>query len=115
MAFYFKPWTHWHEVPQETYNTLKRLSYGKEHLREDNLAKRGTLNVVAAFGGSNTFPGAESASMVEVQQRGRKGYFRVVYGLRVKDGLTYAEAAREFGECVFHLQACEGVLGNEGP
>lgn len=36
--------------------------------------------------------------------------FRITYGKQVMDGLNYAEAAREFGLCVFHALACEGLL-----
>lgn len=54
------------------------------------------------------------AFTVRIEQRGENGRFRITYGLQVKDGLTYADAAREFGECVFHALACEGRLGNQG-
>jgi hypothetical protein len=71
---------------------------------------------VAEYGTHNPFgPQAKSKAMIEVHQRGENGRFRVVYGLQVKEGLTYAEAAREFGECVFHYEACNGRLGNDGP
>lgn len=46
---------------------------------------------------------------VTVEQNAR-GLFRVTYGQQVKDGLTYSEAAREFGKCVFHALACDGKL-----
>jgi hypothetical protein len=69
---------------------------------------------VISYGGHNFFEGAKSESMIEVHQRGQNGLFRVVYGLQVKDHLTYAEACKEFGQCVFHLEACNGRLGNEG-
>ena len=48
---------------------------------------------------------------VKVEQYGG-GLFRVTYGLQVKRGLTYADAAKEFGECVFHALACDGKLDN---
>lgn len=54
-------------------------------------------------------PGA--ASGVKVVQTG-VDRFTVSYGLQVKPGLNYVEAAHEFGECVFHALACNGVLDN---
>lgn len=36
--------------------------------------------------------------------------FSVVYGKQFKDGLTYAEAAKELGACIMHALACEGKL-----
>lgn len=38
--------------------------------------------------------------------------FRVTYSMQVKSNLTYAQAAKEFGECVFHALACSGKLDN---
>lgn len=38
--------------------------------------------------------------------------FTVTYGLQVRKGLTYADAARELGECIFHAAACAGKLDN---
>jgi hypothetical protein len=54
-------------------------------------------------------PGA--ASGVKVIQTGIDR-FTVQYGLQVKKGLNYGQAAREFGECVFHALACDGLLDN---
>jgi len=52
---------------------------------------------------------------VKVEQRQNKAaLLRVTYGLQVKDGLTYAQAARELGECIFHALACDSILNNEG-
>jgi hypothetical protein len=36
--------------------------------------------------------------------------FAVTYGKLVKVGLTYAEAAKELGQCIMHALACEGKL-----
>lgn len=38
--------------------------------------------------------------------------FAVVYGLQVKTGLRYAQAAAEYGECVMHSLACRGKIRN---
>lgn len=38
------------------------------------------------------------------------GKFIVTYGLQTKDQLNYAQAAREFGECVMHSCACAGEI-----
>jgi hypothetical protein len=51
---------------------------------------------------------------VRAEQRGQNGLFRVTYGAQIKDGLTYAAAAKEYGQCVFHALACNGSLGNQG-
>ena len=32
--------------------------------------------------------------------------FKVVYGNHSRRGLSYEEAAREYGQCVFHSLAC---------
>lgn len=47
------------------------------------------------------------------QSESKTGLFKVTYGLQIKSGLTYVEAAHEFGECVFHALACESKLDNE--
>ena len=39
--------------------------------------------------------------------------FRVDYGKHVADYLTYAKAAKEYGECVFHALACAGMISNK--
>lgn len=48
---------------------------------------------------------------IELAQRGRDS-FRVTYWKQVKDRLTYAEAAKELGECILHALACESLLDN---
>lgn len=48
---------------------------------------------------------------LQLEQRG-KDSFRVTYGKEVKDRLTYAQAAAEFGRAVMHWLACEGLLDN---
>lgn len=71
--------------------------------------------VCHAFG-NKTWPTTDLEGLpIKVEQRGENGHFRVTYGLQVKDGLTYAQAAHELGECIFHWLACEGKLGNDGP
>lgn len=47
--------------------------------------------------------------MVSMVQQQKKS-FAVVYGLQVKTGLSYPEAATEFGLCVMHQAACESLL-----
>jgi roadblock/LC7 domain-containing protein len=36
--------------------------------------------------------------------------FTVVYGKQVKPLLSYADAAKELGQCIMHALACEGRL-----
>lgn len=48
-------------------------------------------------------------------EQAANGRFRVTYGLQVKAGLGYVDAAKELGECLFHALACDGNLDNEGP
>lgn len=48
---------------------------------------------------------------VKVEQTG-VDRFTVSYGLQVKKGLNYGQAAKEFGECVFHALACDSLLDN---
>lgn len=38
--------------------------------------------------------------------------FTVSYGLQVTANLTYAQAAKEFGECVMHEASCDGLIDN---
>jgi len=38
------------------------------------------------------------------------GKFSVRYGKQVSSQMEYAEAAREFGECVFHALGCSGFF-----
>jgi hypothetical protein len=38
--------------------------------------------------------------------------FTVTYGKQVKSGLSYNEAARAFGYCVFHALACDDKINN---
>lgn len=59
--------------------------------------------------------GTESESLIQVEQfEGGRKLFRVTYGHQQKAGLTYAQAAKELGECIFHQLACEGELANDG-
>jgi len=48
---------------------------------------------------------------VALTQQGRSN-FTVIYGKQVKSRLTYAQAAREYGECIFHALACANNLDN---
>lgn len=48
---------------------------------------------------------------VELWQNRKR--FAVVYGLQLKADLTYAAAAKEFGECVLHSLACDSKLAAE--
>jgi hypothetical protein len=41
------------------------------------------------------------------------GRFRVTYGLQVKTGLTYSDAATELGAAIMHQAACNGLLDND--
>ncbi len=38
--------------------------------------------------------------------------FTVVYGSSVRDGLTYNEAALEYGAVIMHALACRGLLNS---
>lgn len=50
--------------------------------------------------------------LVILEQRTNKK-FRVTYGGCVYDQLSYADAYKEFGSCVFHSLACAGKLDNQ--
>jgi len=47
------------------------------------------------------------------QHEDHHALFRVTYGAHVRHDLTYTEAAKEYGFCVFHALAREGELNNE--
>lgn len=47
---------------------------------------------------------------VGIEGSGADASFTVTYGAHVRKGLNYAEAAHEYGECVFHALQCEGLL-----
>lgn len=49
---------------------------------------------------------------VQIWQSNRTRLFTVYCGAHIKRGLTYGEASKEFGECVFHSLACKGTLDN---
>ena len=51
-------------------------------------------------------PGACSVVLQQAANRS----FTVKYGQAVTRGLTYVEAAKEYGECVLHALACAGVV-----
>lgn len=48
---------------------------------------------------------------VKIEQTS-KHRFTITYGQRITCNLSYAEAAKEFGECMFHALACDGKLEN---
>lgn len=55
---------------------------------------------------------------VTVHQRA-DGLFKVEYGAEETDWVRYVDAARAFGQCVFHAVACTGKIvtspGNGSP
>lgn len=51
----------------------------------------------------------ELAFPIALDQTGRDK-FTVTYGKQVRAGLDYAQAAHEFGLCVMHALACDGLL-----
>ena len=60
-------------------------------------------------------PAYGSPQTIKVEQsQSKAALFRVTYGKQIKSGLTYAQAAKELGECLFHALACESKLNNEG-
>lgn len=67
--------------------------------------------VCFATGGPNPYAGASAAQLIELQQKGLDN-FTVVYGLQVKPGLTYGQAAKELGAAIMHMQSCNGWLDN---
>ena len=38
--------------------------------------------------------------------------FRVIYGMQVRENLSYSDAALELGAAIMHALACEGRLDN---
>ena len=66
-------------------------------------------------GGPNPFAGTPRGSqLIELRQQGRDR-FSVRYGLQLKTGMPYADAAAELGECIMHNLACDGLLDNREP
>jgi hypothetical protein len=49
---------------------------------------------------------------IEVKQS-KNSRFTVIYGQQIKRGLSYEEAAKELGECIFHALACQGKLEDD--
>ena len=65
--------------------------------------------------GTNGFKNAPSKYAIEVRQaEDKKGRFTVIYGLQVKKELGYAAACLELGSCILHMQACDGIVNNDG-
>ena len=69
------------------------------------------MQVCFSHGGANPFNGAKARHMIELQQTGLDS-FTVVYGLQVRTGLDYGQAAEELGKCLMHHQSCEGTIDN---
>jgi len=61
-------------------------------------------------GGDNVYS-SDFESLIELHQNSYT-QFSVVYGAQVKNNLTYREAAKELGECIMHMAACNGDLYN---
>lgn len=77
------------------------------------MRKISKVSKVFEFGGSN--PYTDEGSLIEVlQNQDKEGAFQVNYGLEGLGNLTYSQAAKRLGECIFHYLACESVLNNEG-
>lgn len=38
------------------------------------------------------------------------GRFAVEYGKHYRNGMTYAQAAKELGECIMHAATCAGLI-----
>lgn len=51
---------------------------------------------------------AEARPIHLLQQSKRR--FAVVYGLEVREGLSYGEAAGRYGEALLHALCCEGLI-----
>lgn len=51
---------------------------------------------------------------VKIEQDETSKLFTITYGFQVKSSTSYVQAAQEFGYCVFHALACEGLLDNTG-
>lgn len=53
------------------------------------------------------------AWVIRLSQTGKGvNRFSVQYGLQIKDGLNYEQAALELGACLMHEAACSGRLDN---
>jgi len=63
---------------------------------------------VFTYGGTNTLD-PKAPSWIAMAQTGRNK-FTVIYGLQVKAGLNYAQAASKLGECIMHHLACESII-----
>ncbi len=63
---------------------------------------------VFTYGGNNTLDPKAPAWVAMVQTGCNK--FTVIYGLQVKSGLDYTQAAFELGKCLMHHLACESII-----
>lgn len=70
-----------------------------------------TKQTCFTFGGPNTFKGAKSEHMIELQQTGFDR-FTLIYGLSLTTDMTYEKAAAELGACIMHLQSCKQAIDN---
>lgn len=65
-----------------------------------------------SFGGHIMFHGiSKRTQLIELRQQGRDR-FSVRYGMQLKTGLDYNQAAIELGAALMHHAACEGKLDN---
>ncbi len=55
------------------------------------------------------FEGSGHQYAVSIKQTSKKRY-TVTYGLQVRTGLSYSEAAKELGLCLMHSMACESLI-----
>ena len=72
------------------------------------------MKTVFTFGGTNPYKNNADHLIMLEQHEDKRGLFRVTYGGQVTDNLTYARAAKELGECLFHHFACDSMLNAQG-
>lgn len=53
-----------------------------------------------------TVPGQYTVTLYQTS----KTRFRVVYGLQQRAGLSYVDAAKEYGLCILHALTCAGTI-----
>jgi hypothetical protein len=52
---------------------------------------------------------------IKIEQSRKKGrLFTVTYGAQVKENLTYEEACKNYGSCIFHALSLDYKIDNSG-
>jgi hypothetical protein len=85
--------------PRRVDEQVKTLQSGSVERSKARRVRRGAAAYAVTLAGFK----------IELKRKSNNN-FSVIYGKQFKDGVTYADAAKELGECIMHALALEGKL-----